>query len=173
MTEQLEQVLAVVGDALGRVKSSHLSHLKHRTREEEQRQTQMRAEKDRQTRIKRGTYHDGRIDCIAGNGIMSELGVGDEMLGDWDADAEVKIQAEPTTNEKIDPTQPQNSEERRQKSTEDVQAVETLPILVLRNFESTGGGKDEVLDVLSHWAAGLADGQVKTLVLIICKPDSK
>ena len=29
-------------------------------------------------KIERGVWRDGRVDCVAGNGIMSELGVGIE-----------------------------------------------------------------------------------------------
>ncbi|KAJ6470268.1 hypothetical protein C8R47DRAFT_1298951 [Mycena vitilis] len=31
-------------------------------------------------KIRRGVFHDGRIDCVAGNGVMSELGIGDERM---------------------------------------------------------------------------------------------
>jgi hypothetical protein len=33
--------------------------------------------------IRQGRWHDGRLDAVAGNGAMSELGVGIEKENDW------------------------------------------------------------------------------------------
>lgn len=37
-------------------------------------------------RIQEGLWHDGRIDAVCGNGVMSELGVGIERFREADAD---------------------------------------------------------------------------------------
>lgn len=35
--------------------------------------------------VKENNLHDGRLDCVAANGIMGELGMGIEREGDNDA----------------------------------------------------------------------------------------
>lgn len=44
------------------------------------------------------------------------------------------------------------------RNEDDVHAVKALPIVVLKNYNA--GKRDDVLDVLGQWAAGLVDNQV-------------
>ena len=93
---------------------------------------------------------------------MCELGVGDELLeGDrefvgFDAtDYEMA-----NLNGKVDKT----SEEelaRQRRSTEDMETVRALPIVVIKNYAARGGAyKEALLGVLANWAAALAENQV-------------
>jgi len=113
-------------------------------------------EERRRRRIRWGTWHDGRLDCVSGNGIISELGVGDELLEDnIDDVADVNMHDESMLMES------QNEGARRKQSVEDEQAVRGLPVVVIRNFAPKGGAsKDELLSVLAQWAATLAENQV-------------
>lgn len=45
------------------------------------------------------------------------------------------------------------------RNEDDVHAVKALPIVVLKNYNA--GKRDDVLDVLGQWAAGLVDNQVR------------
>lgn len=45
------------------------------------------------------------------------------------------------------------------RNEDDVNAVRALPIVVLKNYNA--GKRDDVLDVLGQWAAGLVDNQVR------------
>jgi hypothetical protein len=55
---------------------------------------------------------------------------------------------------------------RKQRSLKDVEAVESTPIVVIKNFAAIKGGErsDEVLEVISRWAANLAENQVYLLI---------
>lgn len=114
----------------------------------------------------RGIWHDGRLDCVAGNGIMSELGFGDELLTDadmdaWHGNAKVMVMnAAAVENVGIASTEAEEKE-RKLRNVDDTQAVETLPIVVIRNYAAKGGAnREELLSVLATWAASLAENQV-------------
>ncbi|KAL0063290.1 mitochondrial escape protein 2 [Marasmius tenuissimus] len=56
---------------------------------------------------------------------------------------------------------------RKKQSREEVLAVQSLPIVVIRNFAIKGGlNRDEVMDVLAKWAAKLAESQIAHVVVI-------
>lgn len=145
VTDQLKQILDVVGRSLGNV---HAYHEKE-TEDEARRQESLRQRRERLKKIQRGEWHDGRLDCIAGNGIMSELGIGDEKFGPDDADVGI---------EETVPLDPEVLEES--KSDADLDAVKSLPVVVIRGFEDKVGGKSELLDVIAQWATGLVDNRV-------------
>ena len=51
---------------------------------------------------------------------------------------------------------------QQQQRADEVQNIESMPVVIIKNFDSKGGGarKEELLNVLAQWAASLADGQV-------------
>ncbi|EMD38659.1 hypothetical protein CERSUDRAFT_49441 [Gelatoporia subvermispora B] len=155
LADQLKQILEVVGTSLGRVNASHREQRKKATEEEHRAELRKEAVELLRERIRKGIWHDGRLDCVAGNGVMSELGVGDELLGAEDADGR--------------PTKTQESDEtKRKQSADDIQPVESMPIVIIKGFEAKGGGqrKEELLDVLSQWAVTLVENQVAHVVVI-------
>jgi len=100
-------------------------------------------------KIQRGEWHDGRLDCVAGNGVMSELGIGDEKFGSDDADIG------------FEETEPVDSGvEDESKAGGDLGAMEGLPVVIIRGFEDKVGGKSELLDVVAQWATSLVDNRV-------------
>lgn len=133
---------------------------------------QREAQERLQERIRTGRWHDGRLDCVAGNGVMSELGIGDELFGDDDADptpmANTAVQLSEkgkAASEKL--PGPRGDEERRQTSSDDVPTIKSMPIVIVKGFETKGGGqnKQEMLDVIAHWVATLAQNQVRCAVI--------
>ncbi|EIM82494.1 exonuclease [Stereum hirsutum FP-91666 SS1] len=50
------------------------------------------------------------------------------------------------------------------RNEDDVHAVKALPIVVLKNYNA--GKRDDVLDVLGQWAAGLVDNQIAHVVVL-------
>lgn len=157
LSDQLKQILEVVGTGLGRVNTTH--------RKQHQRAVQnarlaerRRSERARvQAQIEAGAWHDGRIDCLAGNGVMSELGVGDEAFH-----PEVVGAASSAQEKQVEGAERREELRQQERSEEDVQAIGAMPIVIVKGFESKGGGasKEELLDVLSRWAASLAQNQV-------------
>ncbi|TFK55018.1 hypothetical protein OE88DRAFT_1779208 [Heliocybe sulcata] len=162
LTDQVKQVLEVTGTALRKVTASYRENIQRQVKNRQlEEQRQLEEERKRQ-RIQNGEWHDPRLDCIAGNGVMSELGIGDEpMEGDRDPSAAAGDNEE----EKQQKEEMKKESERQQKSIEDVQAVEALPIVILKNFESKSGGKEEVVGVLAQWAVALAEGQVAHVIV--------
>ncbi|THG98922.1 hypothetical protein EW026_g3341 [Hermanssonia centrifuga] len=180
LSDQLQQVLDVVGMGLG---SANTSYHKRRQRQmEEQRVAQLLATNEARIRqrIEKGIWHDPRLDCIAGNGIMSELGIGDEYFGDADADANEARTSEmksgnpgviDQSQEKGDWDTDQNgsnsNNQKKAAKTDDTLALEAMPVVVIKNFESKGGGqREELLNVLALWAANLAQSQTAHVIVI-------
>lgn len=173
MTDQLKQILEVVGTGLRSVNADRRKQRQKQLEEEHAAQLRAADEARLRERIIEGTWHDPRLDCIAGNGIMSELGVGDELFGD--IDSELKASSDEKAGEKQEGdnwhwnlTWNRNGESDVSKkvkpaNTEELRAIEAMPIVVIKNFDSKGGGsrKAELLNVISQWAASLADGGVR------------
>lgn len=107
-----------------------------------------------------GAVHDGRLDCVAGNGVMSELGLGDESLNE-------------ENNFSFGRAPPMDSElEVNQKNGRAVQsAVDSFPVVIVRNFSNKNSrNKDDVLDALAKWSARLVELKVRvthTLVYFV------
>ena len=104
LPDQLKQILQVVDTGLKSVNTTYRKN--HKKQLERQRLEQLReAENAKQRqRILDGKWHDARLDCVAGNGVMCELGVGDELFGEADKDApkavEVSAEGEKTKGDK-------------------------------------------------------------------------
>lgn len=158
LDDQLKEVLDVVGSALKRVNSSRQSRasasVAHQT-EMEQRKVD---EVARRERVKRGIFHDPRLDAVSGNGIMSELGIGDERLDDV---IMPPVEGEEAALEKK-AKQCERERERGRGSAAITSSLEGLPIVVLRNYDAKGASKrEDLLDVLANWATALIDKEVR------------
>ena len=152
LEDQLKQVLEIVANGLQSVARARQAAISRKIKEAEDTEARERAAKRKRERILNGTWHDGRLDCVSGNGIMSELGVGDERLGDDDDHSNIDGETLP---EKV------REEERRKRDMDDGQSLESLPIVVMKNYAAReGANKEELLGVLAQWAATLAENQV-------------
>ncbi|KIM49011.1 hypothetical protein M413DRAFT_438171 [Hebeloma cylindrosporum] len=161
--EQLEQILEVVTRALRGVSSSHRAFIQRQIRYKVHLESIRVQEAHKRQAILNGTWHDGRLDCIAGNGVMSELGVGDEL---FDPDDGVHVGSETQTSQMEQ--EEQEKATRRQKTLEDLEAINALPIVVIRNFASSVGKttREEVLEVLAQWAATLAENHIAHIIVL-------
>ena len=145
LPDQLKQILDVVGRSLGNVHTYHEKEVQDELRRRES----ARQQQEKLKKIQRGEWHDGRLDCIAGNGVMSELGVGDERFGPDDADV---------VDKEADSLDPEAEDES--KSGVDLDGIKGLPVVVIRGFEDKVGGNSELLDVVAQWATSLVDNRV-------------
>jgi hypothetical protein len=156
LPEQLNQILSVVTLALKGVSSSHRieiqRQIKYQANLEEQ---QIQKAHERQVII-HGTWHDGRLDCVAGNGIMSELGIGDERFEIANSINTEEKEAMMAENEKAF---------RKQKAQNSADITNSLPIVVIKNYTSNFGSptKEALLEVLAQWAAKLIENQVNKM----------
>lgn len=101
---------------------------------------------------------------------MSELGVGDEWFSADDADsgpfASSSAEAIPLKNFSEGKTEPGSTNGAKKQTTPDeLTSVEAMPIVILRGFDSRGGNarREELLEVLTQWAAGLANTHVRRI----------
>jgi hypothetical protein len=153
LSDQVKQILEVVGTALRSVSSTLRKQALHDHRHATHMDEEERIAEDVQERLRRGVWHDPRVGAVVGGGALAELGVGDEPFRKHDEDLV-------THSDKTDvSTRPPSKREGR--GTPNFHAVNTLPIVVLKNY--TAGGKEDVMDVFAKWAAVLVEGQVRLL----------
>ncbi|KDQ60596.1 hypothetical protein JAAARDRAFT_67035 [Jaapia argillacea MUCL 33604] len=162
LTDQVKQILEVVGSALKRVTTSHRDAFERRLKELRMEEDRKAQEARRRERIMNGTWHDPRLDCVAGNGVMSELGVGDENL-DADTSEDLSRMVILPGDQLVE--KEKGGSDRRQRSAEEVEALNSLPVVIIKNFASKGG-RDDLLGVLAQWAATLAENQVAHVIVI-------
>ena len=72
---QLKEILEVVGKALSGITA------RHRDIERAKKFAETTLRRHGEEKVQQGFHHDGRIDVVAGTGIISELGMGDEKFG--------------------------------------------------------------------------------------------
>lgn len=145
MTDQIKQILEVVGRGLSNVHAYHEKEVEY----EVKRREFLRRQQERIKQMQRGEWHDGRLDCVAGNGIMSELGIGDEKFGSDDV-VSGDFETEPLNAGAEEEGEPNG----------DLDAMRALPVVVIRGFEDRVGGKSELLDVVAQWATSLVENKV-------------
>ncbi|KAG6910918.1 hypothetical protein DXG01_006601 [Tephrocybe rancida] len=161
LDDQLQQILAVVGTALKGVSSSHRAATKRQIQKREYRKLRQEEDERIRSEIRKGTWHDGRLDCVAGNGIMSELGFGDEPMLPGDGTGAAYVAG-------ADSDKRGNGETaRKQRTQEEMEAVRALPIVLIRNYAVKAGSKrEELLTVLAQWAAALVENQVAHVIIL-------
>ena len=164
LDQQIKQVLEVVATALKETSESRREALKDDLRHQEEVQQRREGKVKRTRLIEKGLWHDGRLDCIAGNGVMSELGFGEEEMTEKDSVVPVMnatVEPTPTTN-LVDSAAIHSALVQKQASEVDAERdyTESLPILVLDNFTQKTNTKPEIWNVLAEWAAGLVENKV-------------
>ncbi|KAG1759396.1 RNA12 protein-domain-containing protein [Suillus occidentalis] len=165
LEDQLKQILEITGTALKKVNHSLRTSAQRAVKAAQDADKRQAEEAWTRARIRAGTWHDPRLDCIAGNGIISELGVGDELL-EGDDSGSVSFDA----MEKEVASSSGRWEElakQQRRNIEDGQAVRTLPIVVIKNYATRGGVyKEELISVLTHWAASLTENQIAHVIVV-------
>lgn len=157
LQDQLKQILEVVGGALKNVNHHLRNSAKQKVKEE--RRVQARSEYEARIReaIRKGIWHDPRLGAIAGVGIISELGLGDEPLDELVITSTESTEAEGL--EKRRTTEDQLA--RKERTLEELYAIKALPVVVIKNYAARGRtGRQEPQEVLSQWAATLVENQV-------------
>ena len=162
--QQLRSVLDVVGGALKDSSARTRDHHQHQV-DRSRKRAEVRAEEaQRRELIKRGGWHDGRLDCIAGNGVMSELGLGDEPTLDADLSTPTELDpfaaAEISSNEAAARAMPKTD-----LLDTEAEFIRTLPIVVLKNFGQKAA-RGDLWTVLSDWGAGLVENKIAHVMVI-------
>jgi hypothetical protein len=165
----VKELLSIVALALKNTTIHERSRSAREAQSSADAERRIEEEKQRCGRMMRTTWHDGRLDCVAGNGVMSELGGGDELMRADDFDmfsADVGVGGVPSKGiQSFEKSEigAEYGDNKPKIPLQDVEALETVPIVIIKNY-STKRGKDEVLSVLANWAASLVENQVSMLV---------
>ncbi|ESK85972.1 hypothetical protein Moror_9473 [Moniliophthora roreri MCA 2997] len=172
MEEQLQEILDIVATALKNISASHRADIQKEIKMREKNEILQKEEGRRREAVRKGIWHDGRLDCVAGNGIMSELGLGDENFSEADAESVpteggVTIEPKANTEKSTEKASKKDKHSRKQKSLEDIQVLDSLPIVLIRNFATKGGlRREQLMEVLAKWAAKLAESQIAHVIVI-------
>ncbi|KAH7107757.1 exonuclease [Auriculariales sp. MPI-PUGE-AT-0066] len=167
LEQQVRDMLQVVASGLQGVASAHTTDVK---RQEERQRRRIAHEEHRAElleRVERGAFHDGRIDCVAGNGVMSELGLGDEPVSEKDYDA--KPPAPTVVNDeqgRMDQDVkflPATQQDRLSNVPENIKA---LPVIIIKNFAARDVQRAEILDAIAEWTRTLVDNQIAHVVVL-------
>jgi RNA12 protein len=138
------------------VSSSHRIEIQHQIKYHTDLEEQQIQKAHKRQAIIDGTWHDGRLDCVAGNGIMSELGVGDECF-------EIANSIKTMSSEEEEAMIAENEKAfRKQKAQNSTDITSSLPIVVIKNYTANFGSptKEALLEALAQWAATLIENQV-------------
>lgn len=81
LDQQIKQVLEVVASALKQTSDSNRAKQKDSAIRARHAEEMIKHDEEKRAQIRMGIWHDGRLDCLAGNGVMSELGIGEEEFG--------------------------------------------------------------------------------------------
>jgi RNA12 protein len=153
LSDQLTQMLGVVGIALRSVTASHRKATRKQSQNAKRAALNEADIARSRERIRSGTWYDARMGAVAGGSVMAELGVGDEPFLRTDVDSQLTGVSDKDTG---------HGPEKTSKVSEDenVEAVDALPIVVIRNF-AVVAERERVADVLARWAAVLVEDQVR------------
>jgi hypothetical protein len=167
LTEQLQKITDVVNKGLKAVSSSHRSAMKRKFERKRRIEEQDRADATRREQIRQGIWHDGRLDCVAGNGVISELGFGIERMSDADKDTESAGDAILMSQSEYELEEKTRETRRKERSEEDTQAIDSLPIVIIKNYAVKSGTlsphQQDVMAVLAQWAATIVENQVSQI----------
>lgn len=161
--QQLKQILEVVATALKDTSKANRDAQKNHTKSEEARLAAEQAEEKRAELIRRGGWHDGRLDCVAGNGVMSELGFGVEALreSDYMTAATQEYDDEVAALGEAPAAKPARKSEEYLDNEREL--IASLPVLVLNNFTMKASRNTELWNVLAEWGAGLVESRVSLM----------
>lgn len=176
--QQMRNILDIVASALKEV-SSHEREKRAGQQQRDRDEVTLAADRERRQRlIAQGVWHDGRLDCVAGNGVMSELGFGIEAPNEDDVEGAAPLLGSnaPIEGEAVPPTgtmvafdkevaaaaAPPKTEEEIDSDTE---LIKTLPVVVLRNF-AFKPARGELWTVLAEWGASLIENKVAHVIVV-------
>lgn len=165
--EQLKAILEVTGSALSSIASSIKTRTAAAIDQSAKRKETAGQRKAIAEQLEHTGVRDGRLDTVAGTGVVAELGGGIEGPA---AGAE----KEASTDTRVEIVGPKSSAFVRAAASEHATdgeqpavTFERLPVVIIKGFATKGDAMQEKLwDVLSEWAAVLVENQVRR----ICPP---
>jgi hypothetical protein len=164
LEDQVSHILDVVQQGLRRVSISRRKEAERRIERAQNQEKTLHMDTQRRENIRLGIWHDGRVDCIAGNGVMSELGVGIEGFSYNDEEA-----LEQERGEEVDVLAKSELKEKARKEREyaSAQDLGALPVVVIKGYDANvKSGKEVIATALANWSAELVNRHVSKLWLL-------
>ncbi|WVO14164.1 hypothetical protein L204_101795 [Cryptococcus depauperatus] len=160
--QSLRQILDVVSSAL---KSTSIkAHKRHEGKLKREREmAEIKLEKrQREEMVNRG-WKDGRLDCVAGNGL-SELGGGIEpwVENDWDISGDAAVLSPSAIVAMNSDGSVSSSEDIVDAESE---SLKSLPIVVLSSFAQKSA-RGDLYNVLAEWATSLVENKVAHVIVV-------
>ncbi|GAA6010157.1 hypothetical protein JCM10207_005643 [Rhodosporidiobolus poonsookiae] len=166
---QLKAILEVTSSALSSIATSTRARAAATLANSSSRRDTQHEREAAAEQLRTEGVRDGRIDAVAGSGVVSELGGGiegpaageDKEVGDG-----VKVEiVGPQSAAFIKDAVRSVCQNAATEGESPAQSVERLPVVVIKSFSGKGEAKQELLyDVLSEWAAVLVENQIAHVV---------
>ncbi|KDE03772.1 hypothetical protein MVLG_05774 [Microbotryum lychnidis-dioicae p1A1 Lamole] len=155
LNEQLKAILEVTASALNKIATTATLKASTAAKNAEAKRLLETSREAIVAQLETEGIRDGRVDAVAGNGAMSELGGGIEKP---EEQGHVTIVGPNSANMV-------KALACEKDSVGEGDTVAALPIVVLKGFAAKGESKQEVLwDVLADWAALLVENKVAHVV---------
>lgn len=150
LEEQLKQILTLTTKAIEKASNSKFSTSKS---EHAYLVSGLRKQAENEVRSNTSSFkHDGRLDCLAGNGVMSELGVGLE-------NDEIDDRVFSLALSRLENISNKDYDEEKEK-------VKSIPVVFVKNFDYKGADKDILFEVISSWAANLITSKTAHVIFV-------
>ncbi|TRM59397.1 RNA12 protein-domain-containing protein [Schizophyllum amplum] len=151
--DQLRDILSTVTVSLKRANTSHRDKIVRQTKRHEA----------RQARDKSIAAVWGRISSLWA-GENAEPGSIRTMGGNEDHTSADQHREKPAKDKSTGEVKEDMA--RKVKGSNDAEALQSLPTVLIRNFAGAGAGKDEMLEVLAQWATTLAENKIAHVVIL-------
>lgn len=149
LQDQVKEVLDVVEQGL-RQAVDHVSRQREECEKSKRRRSLLKA--DRLAKIRSGYSHDGRIDCVSGNGIISELGVGIERFDETDGLSQ-------THGDRINEQSNAGKEEHKS-----IRSTEAIPVVIIKHYDPNCQGNEAIITTaLINWVGRLVSNKASFL----------
>lgn len=141
-----------MGSALERVQLAYKAEVEAETKHGQHALQLREATRAAELRVKEGVSHDGRLDCVAGNGAMSELGIGDESFSEKDT---------LSGRDPLRHIEPLESQPEPRNNISSGSSANALPTVIIKNYACKNArDRQDLLDALAKWAARLVNHKV-------------
>ena len=166
----------MVGRALKEVSANKTKRHNEQVEHEKDLISTRKEQAHRRELITRGGWHDGRIDDVCGNGLISELGLGQEPSFENDLESIIPLiddiapihgEAVPPSAASMPPVPVKTEAKPISDADLDAEAdfIKTLPIIVLQNF-ALKSARGDLWNVLSEWGASLIENRVAHVIVV-------
>ncbi|KAI5900140.1 uncharacterized protein SCHCODRAFT_02607113 [Schizophyllum commune H4-8] len=150
--DQLRDILSTVTVSLKRANESHRNEMLKEAKRQEA----------RQARTKGFSALWSRVTGLVGGGSTEPAGPGNSAKDEHQHDyPEHEKPAQEKSNHEL-----KDEMARKVKGTQDAEALQSLPTVVIRNYAGSGSNKEELLEVLAQWGTSLVENKIAHVLIL-------